>query len=160
MFKEIPLNLYIIGTINMDESTHPLSSKVLDRANTIEMNNVSKDILQQQAGQTGILKITNIDANFSTIKSIPTIQSIKHLNTYAPKLVNLIYDINDELHQYRTNMGHRSIFEMAHYINNYVEPLDSKRDDFAIEALDFQLCQKLVPKLMSDQSRKKYPTYN
>lgn len=42
---EIPLNLYVIGTINMDESTHPLSSKVLDRANTIEMNKVSKDIL-------------------------------------------------------------------------------------------------------------------
>src|SRR5699024_10599738 len=33
-------NLYIIGTVNMDETTHPFSKKVLDRANTIEFNRV------------------------------------------------------------------------------------------------------------------------
>ena len=36
----IPQNLYIIGTVNMDETTFPLSKKVLDRANTIEFNKV------------------------------------------------------------------------------------------------------------------------
>ena len=36
----IPTNLYIIGTVNMDETTHPFSKKVLDRANTIEFNRV------------------------------------------------------------------------------------------------------------------------
>ncbi|MCV5767785.1 hypothetical protein OFN22_30315, partial [Escherichia coli] len=36
----IPSNIYIIGTVNMDETTHPLSKKVLDRANTIEFNTV------------------------------------------------------------------------------------------------------------------------
>ena len=37
----IPDNLYIIGTVNMDETTFPFSKKVLDRANTIEFNNVN-----------------------------------------------------------------------------------------------------------------------
>jgi len=36
----IPQNLYIIGTVNMDETTFPFSKKVLDRANTIEFNKV------------------------------------------------------------------------------------------------------------------------
>ena len=36
----IPENLYIIGTVNMDETTFPFSKKVLDRANTIEFNKV------------------------------------------------------------------------------------------------------------------------
>lgn len=31
-----PRNLYIAGTVNMDESTHPFSDKVLDRAVTLE----------------------------------------------------------------------------------------------------------------------------
>jgi MoxR-like ATPase len=31
-----PSNLYIAGTVNMDESTHPISDKVLDRAFTLE----------------------------------------------------------------------------------------------------------------------------
>ena len=37
----IPENLYFIGTVNMDETTHPFSKKVLDRANTIEFNRVN-----------------------------------------------------------------------------------------------------------------------
>lgn len=36
----IPENLYIIGTVNMDETTFPFSRKVLDRANTIEFSTV------------------------------------------------------------------------------------------------------------------------
>lgn len=35
-----PGNLYVIGTVNMDETTHTFSKKVLDRANTIEFNDV------------------------------------------------------------------------------------------------------------------------
>lgn len=34
----IPDNMFIVGTVNMDETTHPFSRKVLDRAFTIEFN--------------------------------------------------------------------------------------------------------------------------
>ena len=37
---QIPPNLIVMGTVNMDETTHSFSRKVLDRAMTIEMNNV------------------------------------------------------------------------------------------------------------------------
>ena len=37
----IPDNLYIVGTVNMDETTFHFSIKVLDRANTIELNEVN-----------------------------------------------------------------------------------------------------------------------
>lgn len=36
----IPNNLVVIGTVNMDETTHSFSRKVLDRAMTFEMNNI------------------------------------------------------------------------------------------------------------------------
>lgn len=36
----IPQNLFVIGTVNMDETTFSFSRKVLDRAMTIEMNEV------------------------------------------------------------------------------------------------------------------------
>lgn len=36
----IPSNLVVVGTVNMDETTHSFSRKVLDRAMTFEMNNV------------------------------------------------------------------------------------------------------------------------
>lgn len=40
---QLPSNLVVIGTVNMDETTHSFSRKVLDRAMTIEMNKVYLD---------------------------------------------------------------------------------------------------------------------
>jgi len=37
----IPKNLFVVGTVNMDETTFSFSRKVLDRAMTIEMNEVN-----------------------------------------------------------------------------------------------------------------------
>ncbi|WP_086993132.1 McrB family protein [Pseudoalteromonas sp. JB197] len=148
---EIPLNLYIIGTINMDESTHALSSKVLDRANTIEMNNVSIDILNTQVAQGGTLKVDKLSHTFSKITALPTINSAKALAQKKPKLIELIYAINDGLIPYRTNMGHRSIFEITHFINNYIAECND--ESLAEEALDLQFCQKLIPKLMGADER-------
>ena len=39
----LPPNLYLIGTINVDETTSPVSDKVLDRAVVIDMSNVEID---------------------------------------------------------------------------------------------------------------------
>lgn len=36
----LPPNVIVVGTVNMDETTHQFSRKVIDRAMTIEMNNV------------------------------------------------------------------------------------------------------------------------
>ncbi len=32
----LPSNLFVVGTVNVDETTYMFSPKVLDRANTIE----------------------------------------------------------------------------------------------------------------------------
>lgn len=37
---QLPHNLYIIGTVNIDETTLPISDKVLDRAQLIEMSDI------------------------------------------------------------------------------------------------------------------------
>ena len=43
----LPLNVAITGTVNVDESTHALSDKLLDRANVIELTNVDLDAFRQ-----------------------------------------------------------------------------------------------------------------
>ncbi|MGK0414671.1 MAG: hypothetical protein ACJA1B_002899, partial [Polaribacter sp.] len=52
-----PENLYLIGTVNMDETTYPFSRKVLDRANSIEMNTVELDWISKQKQKVD--KLTN-----------------------------------------------------------------------------------------------------
>ncbi len=54
----LPENLYIIGTVNMDETTFPFSKKVLDRANTIEFSYVNLD-LRQNLGNIDISVLDN-----------------------------------------------------------------------------------------------------
>ena len=46
----IPRNLFVVGTVNMDETTNQFSRKVLDRAMTIEMNDADFDSF----GKTGV----------------------------------------------------------------------------------------------------------
>lgn len=49
----LPLNIHIIGTVNVDESTHSLSDKLLDRANLIELTDVDLDAFK--AGYQGLI---------------------------------------------------------------------------------------------------------
>ncbi len=44
----LPLNVAITGTINVDESTHALSDKLLDRANVIELTDVDLEAFRAQ----------------------------------------------------------------------------------------------------------------
>ncbi len=41
---KLPKNLFIVGTVNIDETTYMFSPKVLDRANTIEFRLTEKDL--------------------------------------------------------------------------------------------------------------------
>ncbi len=40
----VPKNLFIIGTVNIDETTYMFSPKVLDRANVIEFRVTAKEM--------------------------------------------------------------------------------------------------------------------
>lgn len=44
----LPLNVRITGTVNVDESTHTLSDKLLDRANVIELTDVDLAAFREQ----------------------------------------------------------------------------------------------------------------
>ena len=55
-----PENLYVVGTVNMDETTFPFSRKVLDRANTIEFSYVDLFPLFQNNNEiVGMQELTN-----------------------------------------------------------------------------------------------------
>ena len=49
----IPQNVLVIGTVNMDETTHQFSRKVIDRAMTIEMNEVKFDTFFESSDELG-----------------------------------------------------------------------------------------------------------
>lgn len=139
----IPMNLYITGTVNIDESTYMLSSKVIDRANIIEFNEVNLNVYagsEWKSESTDFL-ITK-DLNFSNT-SLASKEDYQQLPDYIQEY---LFDINDILKKYHLHFGYRVANEVARYINQ-VKIYVGDSESIIKKALDFQLIQKVFPKL-------------
>lgn len=151
---ELPLNLFIIGTVNIDESTYMFSPKVLDRANTIEFNDVDVfSLLDVQAFTNNVYNDIH-NENFvlkEKSKLEMKIQGIPH-SIYArgffqkdEELFKILIKILDVLKKYNLHFGYRVINEISLYMRNtevYVEDFAEKKNI----ALDIQILQKILPK--------------
>ncbi|ELK47859.1 DUF3578 domain-containing protein [Bacillus sp. SB49] len=143
----IPSNLYIIGTVNMDETTHPFSKKVLDRANTIECNDVHLDnlaFLDEQQEFVNPITLTNerLKSNYLRLKDAYSANS-ETINHVTQELVAL----NELLKPIQAHVGYRVRDEICFYTiySRYLLSLD--------EALDYQIYQKILPRLTASNGR-------
>lgn len=140
---EIPTNLYITGTVNIDESTYMLSSKVIDRANIIEFNEVN---LSAYAGSewnddsTGYVLSKDLDFLNCSLASKEDYQSL------PVQIQGNLSKINEILKKYHLHFGYRVANEVARYINQAILHIGGG-DSIINQALDFQLIQKVFPKL-------------
>lgn len=137
----IPQNLYIIGTVNMDETTFPFSRKVLDRANTIEFNKVDLsydfDSLFNDTEEPRILHNDFLKSQFLKIKDCS-----EHKET-ALKTINELIKINNILEKYNFHFAYRVRDEIVFYMI-YAREEDLLSFD---EALDNCIVQKILPKI-------------
>ena len=142
----IPQNMVFVGTVNMDETTHPFSRKVLDRANAIEMNQVSLPWGEEAETSAEALKGLYADA-FVT----PYINSVD-LNAKQKAELNpvieLLVRINTILEPAGLHFGYRVRDEMAFYLSLHkdLELADAGIMTFE-DALDYQLMQKVLPRI-------------
>jgi AAA domain (dynein-related subfamily) len=135
-------NLFIIGTVNMDETTHPFSPKVLDRANTIEYNEVVLDHFGFLSKDTDAepLSISNkqVAGRFLNLKDA----YFDH-EDLVKKVTSLLVEVNSILEPIKAHFGYRVRDEVCFYmIYNDEGQLMSFE-----EAFDYQLLQKVLPRL-------------
>lgn len=135
---EIPVNLFITGTVNIDDSTFMFSPKVLDRANVIEFNDVYID---QEAPIESSFNLSEFP-DFSLVK----LSQLNMLEELKPRSKQIIRDINNILKKYRQHFGYRVIGEISHWLLNSNEYVD-QTEAIEIQALDIQILQKVLPKL-------------
>ena len=142
---KVPANLFIIGTVNIDETTNMFSPKVLDRANTIEFrinNNEMKGFLgtANDLNMRALLgKGVNMSQNFiglSNNKSFTT----KDRDEINKTLLNFF----GELQKTGAEFGYRSATEILRLINQ-LDTLNNKIT--TSEKIDIAIMQKLLPKL-------------
>ena len=147
----IPQNLIVVGTVNMDETTFSFSRKVLDRAMTIEMNEV--DLM---AG------LTNRHENIGKIEFDDIIgKAVEGVDVYAAhkgvcdKAITYLKSINAALDKTPFKVAYRTRNELLLYVvNNLSWKTDDELEDFVIaRALDEITCMKILTRIEGDETK-------
>jgi energy-coupling factor transporter ATP-binding protein EcfA2 len=142
-----PMNLFVIGTVNVDETTYSFSPKVLDRANTIEFRVGPQEIQNFLAsGNPGpaLAKIGGAGARFSTafMQAVAAPRLATDDDSKIQVELNLLFEI---LHGQGEEFGFRTAKEITRFFGAYKALWPS--DETMYAALDAQVFQKLLPKL-------------
>ena len=148
----LPKNLFIIGTINVDETTYMFSPKVLDRANVIEFKispNEMGDFLKEMkpVDRNSINgKAAGMGSSFVQLASVTELDKDENA-------VNALNDFFGELKKVNAEFGYRTATEIFRYIAQAKKNDDTDNKLSEDEIIDSAIVQKLLPKLHG--SRKK-----
>jgi hypothetical protein len=150
----LPPNLIVMGTVNMDESTHSFSRKVLDRAMTIEMNEINLS--------EGLDGIDN-DWNYSESphpkemvladKTQGTEVFLK-LGKVGPDIIAYLDLINSKLDSSPFKIAYRVRDEFLLYAYNH-SLINSKSDLLMRNVLDEMTMMKILPRIEGDEDKTK-----
>ena len=151
-----PKNLFIVGTVNIDETTYMFSPKVLDRANVIEfrVNETEiEDFLNTGKEITSITKMGAAMGNsFVDIAKINENEGdFTQLNTELLEFFKNLQELGAEF-GYRTATEIQTLFSKIDLVN----PAYSDKEN---EKIDIAIMQKLLPKLHGSR-RKLLKTLN
>lgn len=142
---KLPRNLFIVGTVNIDETTYMFSPKVLDRANVIEFK-VSEENMQahiSRAGSIDLKRLKSVGANSS--QSFIQLASGDNLPlSEEEQLKKSLMDFFNELKKIGAEFGYRTASEILRYASIV------KHVDAAVstdEIIDTAIMQKLLPKV-------------
>ena len=140
----IPENLYIIGTVNMDETTFPFSKKVLDRANTIEFSFVN---LMAKSTKS-FVEPKKLNENNAFLKTeylyLQDCDDDRVLDAVCFDLEAL----NQILVKANLHVGYRVRDEILFYMMN------NKKADLLSEdvAFDHEIMQKILPRIQGSSA--------
>ena len=138
----LPDNLYVIGTVNMDETTFPFSKKVLDRANTIEFSYV--DLVPDFEEEHDSIDPVSQKNEFLVTEYITLKGDTEGKDReLIVKVCEELQDINMILQKANAHVGYRVRDEIVFYMlnNNNAELLNYE------EAFDFEIMQKILPRI-------------
>jgi len=121
---KLPNNLFIIGTVNVDETTYMFSPKVLDRA--------FAEPFLSMASQTNLSVPNGVQKKYSTE-------------------MLLLFEL---LHTHDAEFGYRVAFEAARFLHFYKSLGGyGDGDDWFNRAIDAVVVQKMLPKLHGSRSK-------
>jgi hypothetical protein len=156
-----PENLFVVGTVNVDETTYMFSPKVLDRANVIEFR-----IGTQEAASFLAAKSKHVASTFPAVgPPLAFLDLSRRARGFAePALASpseaalaecrqSLQGFFDLLHSARLEFAFRTIAEITYYIHVDFEFAADKFKWRWQDCIDAQVLQKILPKLHGSRRR-------
>ena len=155
----LPKNLIVIGTVNMDETTFSFSRKVLDRAMSVEMNEVNYDSFLNDTTDDDLKAIVlafeeNDDADLNALlvdRHIEAREIIDELGDDAKFAIDYLKRINALLEGTPFKLGYRAANEALMYLQASYEFGHTDR----IAALDNFTLMKILSRVEGDEMKLK-----
>lgn len=155
----LPKNLIVIGTVNMDETTFSFSRKVLDRAMSVEMNEVNYDSFLNDTTDDDLKAIVqafeeNDDADLNALlvdRHIEAREIIDELGDDAKFAIDYLKRINALLEGTPFKLGYRAANEALIYLQASNEFGHTDR----IAALDNFTLMKILSRIEGDETKLK-----
>jgi hypothetical protein len=162
----LPPNLYVVGTVNVDETTHAFSPKVLDRAFTIEMTEVDfenypvaradggsdddfsvlADVLLPDFTRGGRFAVVNKDEIAAFVAAHDVYR--RHLQT-----------LNTSLRPHDLHFGYRVFDEIVAFVANVKGSVLKDGFEGLGDALDTSVLMKVLPKFHGPKGRIEKPLH-
>lgn len=151
----IPQNLIVVGTVNMDETTFSFSRKVLDRAMTIEMNEVNlRGGLSSRHDNIG--KLSSAELIGTAVEGVDIYEQFKNVCDIA---ITYLEKVNSELERTPFKIAYRTRNEFLLYVVNnlpYNKLPDGEEDmeEYVIaRALDEITNMKILSRIEGDETK-------
>lgn len=158
----LPKNLIVIGTVNMDETTFSFSRKVLDRAMSVEMNEVNYDSFLTDTTDDDLKAIVkafeeNKDADLNELlvdRHIEAREIIDELGEDAKFTIDYLKRINALLEGTPFKLGYRAANEALIYLQASKEFGQPN----CVAALDNFTLMKILSRIEGDETKLKITT--
>lgn len=155
----LPKNLIVIGTVNMDETTFSFSRKVLDRAMSVEMNEVNYDSFLTDTTDDDLKAIVkaleeNDDADLNELlvdRHIEAREIIDELGEDAKFTIDYLKRVNALLEGTPFKLGYRAANEALIYLQASKEFSQTDRT----AALDNFTLMKILSRIEGDETKLK-----
>ncbi len=158
----LPSNIFIVGTVNIDETAYLFSPKVLDRANVIEFRvsaSDMRDFLLRGAGNVALDVLNGEGAGYGRSFVDAANSEVALPEAEQQQLSAQLLTLFEVLQPHGLAFGFRAAKEMTRFVALYrdLQPLgrtDSVLDkNWLATALDAQILQKVLPRLSGSRSQ-------
>lgn len=167
----IPENIIVIGTVNMDETTHQFSRKVIDRAMTIEMNlpegepfmdffNKPSEFAYKTVPSPAALYLPT-DTKASDIIKILTEENAEETEWLKREVARFLTDLNNALDGTPFKVAYRVQNElMLYFYQFWLEDKNAKWSQILNTSADQILMMKVLPRIEGDEELLNVPLEN